>query len=92
MNVPRHRLLRARTELEAAVESTTDAVARDVIRETAAAIAELVAADRNPDPAVIEGHAETLRHVRDRVEGEAARRIDRALEYLESDLEERSTE
>ncbi|WP_255192113.1 DUF7553 family protein [Natronobeatus ordinarius] len=83
----RDRLQRARTELERAVETAADDV-RDDLRETAGAFAELTAADREPDHAVLDGHLNTLRQARDRAEGETETEIDRALEHAESYREE----
>lgn len=76
-------LHRARTELEDAVAAADEGV-RDPLRETAAAFAELASADREPDHAVLDAHLNTLRQVRDRADGDAAERVDRAIERVET--------
>ncbi|WP_255169509.1 DUF7553 family protein [Natrononativus amylolyticus] len=83
-------LQQARSELEGAAETADDDV-RDALRETAGAFAELAAADREADHAVLDGHLNTLRQAREQSDADTANSIDRALEHAETyreDLEQ----
>lgn len=81
-------LSRAREELEAAAETADDDDVREEIEETAAAFAAVVSEDRTPDHAVLDGHLNTLRQVKDRADDETGDRVEQALAHAESYREE----
>lgn len=76
-------LEQARDDLKRA-EKTADDDVREDIRETAEAYRDYVIGDHQPDHAVIDEHLNTLRQVRQRVDGDTADRIESALEATEN--------
>ncbi|MFC7232016.1 hypothetical protein ACFQMM_12530 [Saliphagus sp. GCM10025308] len=76
-------LQQARADLELATETAGDDV-RDVIRDTAAAFAEIAASEGEADHAVFDEHLNALRQARRESDAETADRLEGAIEHAES--------
>ena len=76
-------LTEARDELNQA-EKTADDDVREEIRETAEAYRTYTVGDHQPDHAIVDAHLNTLRQLRERVDGDTETRIERALEATEN--------
>ncbi|ARS89570.1 DUF7553 family protein [Natrarchaeobaculum aegyptiacum] len=76
-------LEQARDDLKQA-EKTADDDVREDIRETAEAFRDYVIGEHTPDHAVLDSHLNTLRQVREEVDGDTKERIERALEATEN--------
>lgn len=79
-----HALKEARDDLKRAERTADDDAVREDIRDTAEAYRDYVVGDHEPDHAILDEHLNTLRQVRQEVEGDTERRVERALEATES--------
>ena len=77
-------LKQARDDLKQAEKTADDDGVREDIRETAEAYRDYVVGDHEPDHAILDEHLNTLRQVREEVDGDTEDRIERALEATEN--------
>ncbi|THE66287.1 hypothetical protein D8Y22_03160 [Salinadaptatus halalkaliphilus] len=84
-------LKQAHDDLAQAEKTADDDDIREEIRETGDAFRDYVVGDHNPDHAILDEHLNTLRQVREDIEGDTKERVERALEATENyreDLEQ----